>query len=314
MRVLISDHVFDGTDIERTILEPLGVELTVAPDSDEETLIPLAEQADGMLVCFAPIGARVVEAAARGGCKIIARYGIGVDNVDTEAATRAGIRVTNVPDYCIEEVADHTVALLLASARQIVDAARTVREGDWTVPHGRVHRLQGQTLALLGVGRIGHQVAKRALAFGLNVVGFDPYVSEPIEGMRMAASKEEAVAKAEFVSLHAPLTAETHHTVDDRLIEVMEHAPIIINTSRGGLVDLDAALRGLDQGQLSGLAIDVTEVEPLPTDSRLRTDPRVVVTPHMAFYSVESTSILQQRAADEVARALKGLPPRSPVN
>jgi len=314
LRVVVSDHVFDDLELERGLLEPLGVELVLAPSADEDTLVELAEGADAMLVCYAPVGARVVEAAARGGCRILARYGIGVDNIDVEAATRAGIRVTNVPDYCLDEVADHTMALLLGAARQLVSASRAVAEGRWAVPHGRVHRLQGRRLALLGVGRIGGRVVERARSFGLEVVGYDPFLARRVESLTPTGSAEEAVEDADYVSLHMPLTEETRHIVGDRLIDAMRRAPVILNTSRGGLVDLAAAGRALERGALSGLALDVTETEPLPPDSPLRTDPRVIVTPHMAFYSVESTRELQRRAAEEVVRALRGEPARSALN
>lgn len=314
MQVVVSDHVFDDVEIERSLIEPLGATLTVAPSSDEDTLAGLAEHADALLVCFAPITARIIEAAANANCKIIARYGIGVDNVDVAAATAAGIRVTNVPDYCLDEVADHTLALLLCFARQVDLASREVRAGGWQVPLGRVRRLRGRRLALIGVGRIGTRVIERALAFGFEVVGFDPFLREAVPGLTQVDSVEEAVRDADFISLHAPLTDDTRHVVGKRLIESMTRAPVVVNTSRGGLIDLDAALRGLETGRLSGLGLDVTEVEPLPLDSPLRSDPRVVVTPHMAFYSVEATQDLQRRAAEEVVRALEGQPARSPVN
>ena len=313
MRVLVTDQVFGGIEIERALLEPLGVELVEAPSTDEDTLTELAEEADAMLVCFAPVTERVVEAAGRGGCLVISRYGIGVDNIDVAAAGRAGIRVTNVPDYCIEEVADHTLALLLASARQIVAAAAVVGAGGWAVPHGRVHRLSEQRLALLGCGRIGRAVTERALAFGLAVVVYDPYLTDPPPGTTLASSVEEAVADADYVSLHMPLTPETHHLAGDALFAAMHHAPVLLNTSRGGLIDLDAAARALDDGRLGGLAIDVTEQEPPLADNPLRSHPKVILTPHMAFYSVESTQELQARAADEVVRALRGEPARSLV-
>jgi D-3-phosphoglycerate dehydrogenase / 2-oxoglutarate reductase len=314
VQVVVSDHVFDNVEIERSLVAPLGATLVVAPSSDEDTLASLAASADAMLVCFAPITARVIKAAAGANCKIIARYGIGVDNVDVAAATDAGIRVTNVPDYCLDEVADHTVALLLSLARRIVEANQGVRSGGWDIPHGRVRRLRGRRLALIGVGRIGSRVVERALPFGLDVVGYDPFLREAIPGLTQVDSPEEAVAEADFVSLHAPLTPDTRHVVDQRLIDGMNRAPILINTSRGGLIDLEAAMNSVVAGKLSGLGLDVTEVEPLPADSPLRSDPRVVVTPHMAFYSVEATQELQQRAAEEVVRALSGQPPRCPVN
>lgn len=314
-RVLVTDHVFGDLEIERELLGALGAEVVLAPSSDEDTLVDLAASADAMLVCFASAGAPVVEAAAsNGGCAVIARYGIGVDNIDIATATRLGIRVTNVPDYCLDEVADHTLALLLAAARQIVPANIGVREGGWTIPHGNVHRISGRRLALLGVGRIGRRVVERALPLGLEVVGYDPFLSNPIEGLTQVASAAEAVAEADFVSLHAPLTEETHHIVGAELIAEMRRAPVVVNTSRGPLVDPDAAVAALGAGTLSGVALDVTDVEPLPEGHPLRTHPQAIVTPHMAFYSVEAERELQQRAADEVARALRGEPARCPVN
>ena len=314
MRIVVTDHVFADLDIERAAAAEMGAELELAQAADEDTLVDAAARADALLVCFAKVGPRVVEAAASNGCKVISRYGIGVDNIDIDAATRAGIRVTNVPDYCLEEVADHTVSLLLLCARQLLAGIDTVRSGGWEVPHGRVHRVSGRRLALLGVGRIGRKVLERALPFGLEVVGYDPFLREDLPGVERASSAEEAVVDADFVSLHAPLTAETHHLVGEELIGAMRRAPFVINTSRGGLVDAEAAARALDAGRLSGLALDVTEQEPLPADSPLRSHPKVIVTPHMAFYSVEAERVLQQRAVDEVVRALQGQPAVSPIN
>ena len=311
--VLVTDHVFGDLEAERAALAAIGCRLEQAPAPDSETLAAHAAGAAGMLVCFADVGEDVVDAAARGGCRIIARYGIGVDNVAVDAATRAGIQVTNVPDYCLDEVADHAMAMLLAGARRVVSASRDVAEGGWTPTHGQVHRLAGRRLALLGVGQIGSRVLTRARAFGLEVVGYDPFLADPPEGLTMARTPEEAVAEADYVSLHAPLNDATHHLVGEELIGAMRRAPMVINTSRGGLVDLDAAVAALDAGQVSILALDVTEVEPLPAGHPLRTHPRAIVTPHMAFYSIESTRELQQRVADEVVAALRGEPARSPV-
>jgi D-3-phosphoglycerate dehydrogenase len=304
--ILVTDHVFGDLDAEQAALDEIGQELELAPATDAETLARLACRAEGILVCFAPLPAAVIEAAT--GCRIIARYGIGVDNVDVEAATRAGIFVTNVPDYCLDEVADHALALLLGAARGVVSAARSVRDGGWSVPQFGIHRLRGRRLALIGAGRIGARVADRARAFGLEVVLYDPYVDGS------AATLEEAVAEADFVSLHAPLNPDTRRMIDEEAIAAMRRAPVLVNTSRGGLVDLDAVVRALDAGALSCAALDVTDPEPLPADHPLRTHPRAIITPHMSFYSAEAQDELQRRAVEEVVRALTGREPRCPVN
>lgn len=297
------------------MLAPLGVELTQAPGTTEQQLVEAVRDSDALLVCFASVTERVVASAAAGGCAVIARYGIGYDNVDVEAATRERIVVTNVPDYCIEEVADHTMAVLLSLARQVVAGLDAVRTGAWSLPRRNIHRLRGRTLALVGLGTIGRAVATRALAFGLEVTAFDPYADfADLEHIRAAGTLEEAIAQADFVSLHVPLTTETEHIIDTDAFEVMGRSPILINTARGGLVDLDAAISALESGRLSGLGLDVTEVEPLPEAHPLRTHPLAVVTPHVAFYSIEAQAELQRRAAQEVAHVLRGEAPECPVN
>ena len=306
MKVLVTDHVFSDLEAERAALAAIDCELEQAPDTDPETLAAAAASAAGIMVCFAQVDERVIEAAKD--CKIVARYGIGVDNVDVEAATRRGIQVTNVPDYCLDEVADHAMALLLAAARGVVAAALGVRDGDWTVPQENIHRIAGRRLALVGAGRIGRRVADRARAFGYEVVVFDPYADDSV------ASVEEAVAEADAISLHAPLTDETHNIIGDSTLAAMRRRPILVNTSRGGLVDLEAVTRALDEDRLSAVALDVTEPEPLPADHPLRTHPRAIITPHMSFYSEEAQAELQRRAVEEVVRALTGEPPRCPVN
>jgi len=307
--------VFGSLDVERAVLEPLGLDLVPAPATDEATLAREARSATALLVVYARITEPVIVAAAEAGCRVIARCGIGVDNIDVEAATRHGVQVTNVPDYCLDEVADHTLALLLCAARGVVQAASEVREGAWQVPRGGIRRIQGRRLALVGIGRIGRRVGARARAFGLEVIGFDPYLSPwDLEGVQRASSLVEAISEADFISLHAPLTPENRHLIDAAAVAAMRRAPVLVNTARGGLVDLEAARRGLEEGRLSALALDVTEVEPLPADHPLRRHPRALITPHMAFYSEEAEHELRQRAAEEVARAVRGEPPRCPVN
>ena len=313
-RVVVTDHVFADLETERSILEPLGCELTLAPSADEDALVEAVDGAEALLVCFAKVGERVVDAAAASGCRIISRYGIGYDNIDIAAATRHGIVVTYVPDYCLDEVADHTLALLLGLARAVAHADRSVRAGGWAVPHGEVHRLAGRRLAVIGAGGIGRRVIERARAFRLEVVAFDPYVDPWELPAERAASFEEAVADADAITLHVPLTEENRHLVDRDSIARMRRSPLLVNTSRGPLVDADAAVEALGSGALSGVALDVTEVEPPAADHPLRSHPRALLTPHMAFYSIEAQAELQRRAAEEVARAFNGEPPDRPVN
>jgi D-3-phosphoglycerate dehydrogenase / 2-oxoglutarate reductase len=313
-KVLVTDHVFENLDIERDILESVGAEPVLAPGTSEQELINAARDCEAMLVCFANVPASVIAAAAEAGCRVISRYGIGYDNIDVAAATERNLLVTYVPDYCLDEVADHAIGLLLALARQIFPAGLAVRDGDWTVPHSRVHRLSGRRLALIGLGGIGRRVAERARALGLEIVGFDPYLEEWTVDAERAASFGEAVAEADFVSLHVPLTEENRHLIDAEAIAGMRRQPILVNTARGPLVDPDAVVEALDSGRLGGVALDVLETEPPRADHPLRTHPRALLTPHMAFYSVEAQAELQRRAADEVARTFRGDPPDRPVN
>jgi D-3-phosphoglycerate dehydrogenase / 2-oxoglutarate reductase len=314
-RVLMTDNIFGSLDEFHAELRPLDLELEVAQSSDEATLARLAGSAAGIIVVYAKVTEPVIVAAAAAGCRVISRCGIGFDNIDVDAATRYGIQVTYVPDYCLDEVADHAIMLLLASARALGPALTLTRQGGWGRPTATIHRLTGRRLALIGIGRIGRRVASRAAALGLSITAFDPFVTEWKEdGISRAGSLEDAVADADFVSLHAPLTPQNHHLVNARTLAAMKRKPVLINTARGGLVDLDAVAAALSAGQLSGVALDVFETEPLPSNHSLRTNPRALITPHLAYYSIESESELKRRAAEEVTRAIRGEPPRCPVN
>ena len=313
--VLLTDRPFGNDEIEQRTLAAAGLNLVRAPAPDEPTLLGLlAGGVTAMLVCYAKVTETLIEAAAASGCKVIARYGIGYDNIDIAAATRGGVVVTYVPDYCIGEVADHTLALMLAVARGVFGAALETRSGGWRVPDSGVRRLQGSRLALLGIGRIGHEVARRASAFGIEVSAYDPYATDWPLSILHAESVEEALREADFVSIHAPLTPDTHHLIGPDEVRAMRPGAVLVNTSRGGLVDLDAVVDGLERGRLGGVALDVTEVEPLPEGHPLRGHPRAVITPHMAFYSAEAQMELQRRAAESIVDVLGGKEPRNPVN
>lgn len=314
-RVVLTDSIFDSLEEFHAAFRPLGLDLAEAPSSDEATLAAEAGRATALVVVYARITEPVVAAAAAAGCRVISRCGIGFDNIDVEAATRHGVQVTYVPDYCLDEVADHTLALLLAAARGVVPAVAATRAGGWPAPRAGLRRLRGRRLALLGLGRIGRRVAERARAFGLSTVAYDPLLEGwDAEGVGRAATLEEALAEADFVSLHAPLTPASRHLVGEATLALMRRRPVIVNTARGGLLDLEAVTAALVEGRISGVALDVTEVEPLPAGHPLRAHPGAMITPHMAFYSEESESELKRRAAEEVVRAVRGEPPRCPVN
>ena len=314
--VAITDYVFPSLEPEQRVLAPLGVELRPQQCKSEEEIIALTQDADAVLNCYAKMTARVIEKLNR--CKIIARYGIGVDNVDlVAAASRAGILVTNVPDYCVDEVSDHALALLLALARRIAVADGAVKAGTWdVVSHAGIRRLRGQALGLLGFGKIAKALASKVQPLGMKVLVYDPYI-EPALIARLgvqAVSLDRLLAEADAISIHVPLSPETRNIIGQRELARMKPTAFLINTSRGGIVDEQALAEAVKAGRLGGAALDVLSVEPPPPDHPLRQAPNIILTPHLAFYSRESVIELQTKAAEEVARALKGEPPRSPVN
>ena len=313
LKVLVTDTDMPSFEIEERVLDGLGVEIRLSPSADEQTLAAEASDAAAIMAGYAPVREPVIASAARGGCRAIVRYGIGYDNVDIASAERHGIPVANVPDYCSDEVADHTMALLLCHARRIIDANDSVRAGGWEIPKDRVPRLAGRTLGLLGWGRIGRRVAARALAFGLRVQAYDPIARIDLLGVTAVSGVQQVYESADYISIHVPLTAATRHMIDDRAIRAMRRKPLLINTARGGLVDLAAVTAALDSGALSGVALDVFEEEPLPADHPLRTNPLAIITPHMSYYSNESEPDLIRRVAEEVARALRGEPLLNPL-
>ena len=313
--VAITDYVFPSLEPEQRVLAPLGVELRPAQCKSEEEIIDLAQEADAVLNCYAKLTARVIEKLSR--CKIIARYGIGVDNVDLAAATGARIVVTNVPDYCIDEVSDHALALLLALERRIVAADGAVKAGAWdVVAHAGIRRLRGQTLGLLGFGKIAKAVVSKVQPLGMKVLVYDPYLEPELVARHgaEAVSLDRLLAEADAVSIHVPLSPETRNLIGQRELTRMKPTAFLINTSRGGIVDEQAVAVALKENRLGGAALDVLSPEPPPRDHPLRQAPNVILTPHLAFYSRESVIELQTKAAEEVARALRGESPRSPVN
>jgi D-3-phosphoglycerate dehydrogenase / 2-oxoglutarate reductase len=312
--VVVSDSVFPNLDPARAVLSTIGAELQVAQEPTPEAIVRAAAAADALLVTYAKITAEMIRQMTR--CRIISRFGIGVDNVDIPAATERGIVVTKVPDYCIDEVSDHALGLLLALVRKIPFSSAQVHAGKWAmsavVP---IHRLRGSVLGLVGFGRIPQLVAPKAKAFGVRVVAFDPFV--PPEVFTRADVERvdfsQLLKISDYVSIHSPLLPETRNLFNDEAFRQMKPTAYLINTARGPIVDEAALARALDAGELAGAALDVMPQEP-PVDSPLLGRDSVIITPHTSFYSEESLVDLQVKAAEEVVRVLGGQAPRNPVN
>jgi D-3-phosphoglycerate dehydrogenase len=314
-KVVVTDYVFPSLDIERSVLGAIGAEVTAMQAASDEQLLDAVGDADGLLVCYAPVTGRVIERAGK--CRIIARYGIGVNNVDVPTASARGIIVTNVPDYCLEEVSDHALALLLDSARRVTFLDRRVRSGRWEAKDAvPAFRLRGRTLGLVGFGRIPRLLAEKTRAFGLRVLAFDPYVDAG-SMERQGVTKVELdrlLAESDYVSVHAPLTAETTGLINETTLRAMKPTAFLVNTSRGPVVDDAALARALREQWIAGAALDVLSTEPPGRDHPLLSFDNVILTPHAAFYSEESLRELQTKAAEEVASVLLGREPRYRVN
>jgi len=312
--VAVADSVFPNLDLARAVVSRAGAELRLASQPTPEGIVAAAKEADALLVTYAKITADMIREMKK--CKIISRFGIGVDNVDLEAATRQGIVVTKVPDYCIDEVSDHAMALLLSLVRKIPFSSARAHAGRWEMPAVTpIHRLRGTVLGLVGFGRIPQLVAPKAKAFGIRVMAYDPYVSLNVMEQAGVGRLEfaELLKISDYISIHSPLLPETHHLFSTAVFAQMKPSAVIVNTSRGPVVDEAALAAALDAKQLAGAALDVMEQEP-PVNSPLFGRDNVILTPHTSFYSVESLEELQTKAAEEVVRVLSGQPPRNPVN
>jgi D-3-phosphoglycerate dehydrogenase len=312
--VAVTDSVFPNLDPATQVVSAIGGELTLAADKTPEAILAAARDADAILVTYAKITGDMIRQLSR--CRIISRFGIGVDNVDIDVATQKGIVVTKVPDYCIDEVSDHAMALLLAVVRKIPFSNTQVHGGVWKMPAVvPIKRLRGSVLGLVGFGRIPQLVAPKARPFGFRVVAYDPFV--PAEAFQKAGIEsvtfDDLLRLSDVVSIHSPLTPETKGLFNADTFRKMKKGAYIVNTARGPIVDEAALAAALDSGQIAGAALDVMTNEP-PTGSPLLGRENVVITPHTSFYSEESLVELQTKAAQEVVAVLSGKPPRNPVN
>ena len=292
----MTDFAWPSLEPERRILAEIGVEVVVAESGDEDELVELAGEVDAILTNWKPVTERVLRSAPR--CLTVARYGVGLDNIDVTAATELGIVVSNVPDFCVDEVSDHALALVLALSRHIVDFAHQTSTGGWDhKAFGEMRRLRGQTLGLIGFGRISRRVAAKAQAFGFDVLAYSPSLT-PGEHDGVRAASFEEVLGSSAVSLHAPLTPTTRHLIGADQLAMMRPGAFLVNTARGALVDEAAMIAALKSGHIRHAGLDVFATEPLPPGHELTTLPNVTLSAHSAFRTPEASEALLRRALD----------------
>lgn len=311
--VLVTDAPWGSTHVEEEVLRDAPARVLLAPHGDEATLTALAPAAVAILTCFAEVTPAVVAAAPH--LQVVARYGVGTDNIAVAEATARDVLVTNVPDYCADEVAEHVLGLLISLVRGLHRYDRAVRDGDWSLAPGLpVRRLAGSTLGVVGFGTTGRTVARRAHGFGMEVIAHgrrpEAIAAAGIEPVTL----EELAWRADAVTLHLPLTDETRGLVDAELLAAMRPSAYLVNCARGAIVDHAALADALERGQIAGAAMDVFDPEPLPPDHPLLRQERLLVTPHTAYYSEESMRDLARLAAENVAAVLAGRTPAATVN
>ena len=313
--IVITDCDHDNIEPELRILGEAGFDVRLTECKTSSDVVEQARAADAIINQYAPIDEAALAGLQR--CRVVVRYGVGVDNVDVAAASRHGVWVVNVPDYGVEEVSDHTLALLMNLLRGVGRLDRAVRSGTWDVRIIRpLHRVRTLTVGVVGCGRIGSAFARKVRCLGVRVLAYDP-ARIPEEMVRDGVQQvgfDELLAASDAISLHLPLSEETRYLIGAGQLRQMKSDAYLINTSRGGLVDSAALLRALNEGEIAGAALDVLEVEPPEKGEALISHDRVVVTPHAAWYSEESYEALKSEAAREVVRVLSGERPRSPVN
>ena len=312
--IAVTDNVFPTLDPAKAALARLDPELRMAKSGSPDDILAVARDADAILVTYAKLPAELVLALTR--CRVIGRFGLGVDNIDLPAAKQKGITVTYVPDYCLQEVSDHAMAMLLALARKIPLSNQLVQAGRWEMPAVvPIYRLEGRVLGLIGFGNIPRKLVPKAQAFGLRVITHDPYAAPDLaRSMGVdSVSFDELLGASDYISVHAPLTPQTRGLVNAAAFAKMKKGVLIVNTARGPLVDEAALVQALDSGQVGGAALDVLATEPPPKDFPLVGRDNVILSPHTAFYSVDALNELQTKAASDVARVLSGEKPVYPV-
>jgi D-3-phosphoglycerate dehydrogenase len=312
--VLLTDYAWADDGVERSIIEGAGWRLVSGPaqpaSAEEIEALCREWQPAGIMTCWARVNEAAIAASAP--LKIVARLGVGLDNIAVEEATARGVWVTNVPDYCVEEVSDHAVGFALAWTRGLVHFDREVRAGRWDPASAKLRRLSELTCGILGFGRIGRATARKLAAFGCRLLSHDPFPGPPTAGVEQVAL-EALLAQSDIVIVHAPLTEGTRHLIDARRLALMRPGSLLVNVSRGGIVDTEALADALASGRLAAAGLDVLESEP-NVPERLLAQAGAMLTPHVAFSSDASLLELRRRAAEEVVRVLQGQPPKEARN
>lgn len=317
-KVVVVSLGYETYDYEREILKPIDAELILSPRdcTTESEVIEVARDADAIFVRETPITAKALESFER--CKIVSRYGVGLDNIDLDAAKKLRIYVSNVPEYGTEDVSDHAVALLLGCIRTILVRDRNLRQGNFESDIcDEIYRTTGKNLGIIGYGKIARAFHRKWKGFlPARVLVYDPFVAEDVirENGAEKVDLDTLLSESDFISLHTPLTLETRHIINEAVLKKMKNTAILVNTSRGGAIDTDALVNALQEGQILRAGLDVFENEPLPTDHPLIEMDNVILTSHVAWYSKDSAKDLQTGAAKEVLRVLSGDKPVNWVN
>jgi len=305
--IAVTDSVFPSLDPAKAALAKLNPTFRMSKSSNADDILAVARDADAILVTYAKLTRDILMQTTK--CKAIGRFGLGVDNIDLPAAKEKGIQVNYVPDYCIREVSDHAMALLLSLIRKIPLSNKLVQSGRWEMPAVvPIRRIEGTVLGLIGFGHIPRLVAPKAQSFGIKVIAYDPFAKPDV----FRAAKVESVdldtllRRADYVSVHAPLTPQTRGMINADVFAKMKKGAYIVNTARGPLIDEPALIAALDAGQVGGAGLDVVAAEPLAKDSPLLGRDNVIISPHTAFYSIEALEELQSKCASDVARVLSG--------
>jgi D-3-phosphoglycerate dehydrogenase len=314
-KVVIAYTGFGDIELESKILRQIDAEIIHSGNLTDPEALEAVKDADAIIVTLQKVTGDIINSMER--CKIISRAGTGLDTIDIPTATKRGIWVTYVPDYSIDEVSAHAIALLMSLARGIPKMVQATRSGVWdAAAWGPVYRLQDQTLGVLGFGRIGQATAEKGRGLGLKVIAYDPYANQEVAdklGVQIV-DLETLTRESDYISLHSPLIDSTKHIVNADFLAKMKPTAYVINAARGPLIDEEALLKAVQSRQIAGAGLDVFAVEPLAADSPLLQEERILVTPHAAWYSEEAKLDMRTRATEEVVRILSGQPPRAPAN